>query len=265
MRDKYPPSEPCSCEICRSYCVRPGWWTVEEASKAIKAGYGHRMMLEIAPEMTFGVLSPAFKGCEGFYALQEYSKNGCNFYTDGLCELFGTGLSPLECRYCHHLRKGLGQKCHEDIEKDWRTPVGQTFTAIVKQGVPAGGKIRKYLEDSGENLGFNVTKGCCVWTLNPMTEGQKKDLQKKVKKCSERYYKSLMRSTPPVPSVFRLMLFRMGRRGVQNVDKKYYDYEYYKNKGWFESDYYYETSLGPFKKLLGRLFDFMGKQVSKRM
>lgn len=123
---------------------------------------------------------------------------------------------------------------------------GQTFTAIVTQGVPAGGKIRKYLEDSGENLGFNVTKGCCVWTLNPMTEGQKKDLQKKVKKCSERYYKSLMRSTPPVPSVFRLMLFRMGRRGVQNVDKKYYDYEYYKNKGWFESDYYYETSLGAF-------------------
>lgn len=36
--NKYLPSEPCSCNICRSYCIRPGWWTVEEASKAIEAG-----------------------------------------------------------------------------------------------------------------------------------------------------------------------------------------------------------------------------------
>jgi hypothetical protein len=33
LREEYPPSEPCSCEICKSYCVRPGWWTVEEAIK----------------------------------------------------------------------------------------------------------------------------------------------------------------------------------------------------------------------------------------
>jgi|LSQX01.2.fsa_nt_gb hypothetical protein len=87
------------------------------------------MMLEISPEMTFGVLSPAFKGCEGYYALQEYAKNGCNFFINGLCELHGTGYEPLECRYCHHLRKGLGQKCHADIEKNWRMPAGQ---ALVK-------------------------------------------------------------------------------------------------------------------------------------
>lgn len=85
------------------------------------------MMLEISPEMTFGVLSPAFKGCEGSYALQEYANNGCNFLKDGLCELHGTGYEPLECLYCHHLRKGLGQECHADIEKDWRTSAGQAL------------------------------------------------------------------------------------------------------------------------------------------
>jgi hypothetical protein len=128
-QEKYPPSEPCSCEICRSYCLRPGWWTVEEASRALKAGYGRRMMLEISPDMTFGVLSPAFKGCEGKYALQAFANNGCNFYKNGLCELHGTGYEPLECLFCHHLRKGLGQKCHADIKNDWRTPAGQ---ALVK-------------------------------------------------------------------------------------------------------------------------------------
>jgi len=142
---------------------------------------------------------------------------------------------------------------------------GKTFTAIVTQGIPAGEKIHKYLEASGENLGFHVTKGCCVWTLDPMSESQIKELQQKVKKCAEKFYKGLMRPTPPVPSVFRLMIFRMGRRGVQRTSKKYYDYKYYKDKGWFESDYYYKTTLGPIKKLLGCFFDFLGTQVSKHM
>jgi len=139
LKKRYPASEPCSCEICRSYCIRPGWWNVEEARLAMKAGYGKRMMLEISPDMTFGVLSPAFKGCEQNYALQEYANNGCNFLKNGLCELHGTGLEPLECLFCHHLRKGLGQKCHADIEKDWRTPAGQT---LVKQWIEQNLLIR---------------------------------------------------------------------------------------------------------------------------
>lgn len=72
--------------------MRPGWWTVEEAEKAIERGLSKRMMLEISPELNFGVLSPAFKGNESNYAMQLFSQNGCTFYSHGLCELFGTGL-----------------------------------------------------------------------------------------------------------------------------------------------------------------------------
>ncbi len=79
------------------------------------------MMLEISPEKDFGVLSPAFKGNENDYALQIHSKNGCTFFRDELCELFGTGHEPLECRFCHHERIGMGEKCHHDIEQEWKT------------------------------------------------------------------------------------------------------------------------------------------------
>ena len=58
---KYPPSEPCSCDVCLAYYARHNWWADEDAIRLIDAGYGNRMMLEIAPELTFGVLSPAFK------------------------------------------------------------------------------------------------------------------------------------------------------------------------------------------------------------
>ena len=125
LAKKYPPSKPCSCNICLSFCVRPGWWSVEQAAKAIVAGYAHRMMLEISPELTFAVLSPAFKGNEGNIALQIFARQGCTFLQENLCELFGTGLQPLECRFCHHSRPGLGRKCHADIEKDWNSQKGQ--------------------------------------------------------------------------------------------------------------------------------------------
>lgn len=127
LAEKYPPSKPCACEICVSYCKRPGWWTVEEAAQAIEAGYGSRMMLEMSPDFSFGVLAPAFKGCEVAFALNRYADHGCTFLQDERCELYGTGCQPLECRYCHHDRPGMGPKCHADIEKDWNTPVGRAL------------------------------------------------------------------------------------------------------------------------------------------
>jgi hypothetical protein len=125
LNELYPPSPACSCDVCLSYCIRPGWWTVEEASRAFEAGYAKRMMLELAPEMSFGVLSPAFRGCEASYATNAFKNQGCNFFVGGLCELHGTGFMPLECRFCHHDRRGLGPKCHADLETDWRSPAGQ--------------------------------------------------------------------------------------------------------------------------------------------
>ena len=132
LAEKYPPSEPCACEVCLSYCKRPGWWTVAEAAAAIEAGYANRMMLEMSPDRKYGVLSPAFKGCEAFFALELYADHGCNFLKNNLCELYGSGIQPLECRFCHHDRPGLGPLCHADIEKDWNTLTGQAL--VVRWG-----------------------------------------------------------------------------------------------------------------------------------
>lgn len=117
----FPPSSPCSCSICRDYCYRPGWWTVQEARLAMEAGFADRMMMEISPDFSFGVLSPAFKGNEGFFALQNFSGAGCTFFVEQKCLLFGKPYQPLECRFCHHERAGYGEKCHHAIEQDWNT------------------------------------------------------------------------------------------------------------------------------------------------
>ncbi len=82
-------------------------------------------MLELSPDFGFGVLSPAFKGNENEIAVQAFARNGCTFLQDNLCELFGSGLEPLECRFTHHARLGMGTVCHQALEADWRTPEGQ--------------------------------------------------------------------------------------------------------------------------------------------
>lgn len=127
LAERFPPSPPCTCEKCLGYCSRPGWWTVAEAERALAAGLGARMMLEMAPGFSFGVLAPAFRGNEGFFALNLHSTGGCTFLRDGLCELHGSGLEPLECRFCHHDRPGQGEKCHTEIEKDWNSAAGQAL------------------------------------------------------------------------------------------------------------------------------------------
>jgi hypothetical protein len=147
LNEKYPPSAPCSCVICFSYCKRPGWWTVKEAAAAMDSGYGKQMMLEVSPEFSLAVLSPAFKGCEGNFALNRYAERGCNFFQDQHCELHGTGLQPLECRYCHHERRGMGEKCHLDIEKDWNTLAGRRL--VEKWIELTGFREKQYLLQRG--------------------------------------------------------------------------------------------------------------------
>ena len=141
---------------------------------------------------------------------------------------------------------------------------GKTYMAIVTQGIFGGASILKYLDNIGRNLGFRIAKGCCLRTLEPTTVLQQKKIMKKVKKASSRFYKELMCLTPPTPSFFKLMVFRMTRTSIKEIlDDQYRDYCYFKENGWFESHYYYDISLGFIKKLAGVFFDFLGQQMVK--
>lgn len=134
---------------------------------------------------------------------------------------------------------------------------GRTSTSIVVQGIYGGGKIVKYLDFVGGGLGFNVVKGSVVRTIEPMTEKALQKMDKALAEHSRRFHGRLLRPAHPAPSLLGLMAFRMGRTSIKLMlgeDKR--DHTYYRDHGWFESDYYYPTHLGPLKKAAGVLFDW---------
>ncbi len=54
------------------------------------------------------------------------------------------------------------------------------------------------------------------------------------------------------------VLFRMARTGIRtSAPKDKRDYAYYRDQGWFESDYYYPTHLSPVKRSLGAFSDWL--------
>jgi multimeric flavodoxin WrbA len=139
---------------------------------------------------------------------------------------------------------------------------GKTSTAIVVQGIARGRQIRKYLEFVGGGLGFKVVKGSVSRTLEPMTEKAVRQRDETLLKQSRRFHDELLRPPYPTPSLFELMMFRMGRTGVKNgAPKDKRDYAYYREQGWFESGYYYPTRLGPFKRAAGAFFDWAGARI----
>jgi multimeric flavodoxin WrbA len=140
---------------------------------------------------------------------------------------------------------------------------GRTSSAIVVQGIYRGRNIRKYLEFVGGGLGFKVVRGSVIHTLEPMPEKAVRKMDEALAEQSRRFHRQLLRPAHPAPSLLELMMFRMGRTGIKaGVGEDKCDHMYYRDQGWFESDYYYPTHLGPFKKAAGVLFDWAGAHMS---
>ncbi len=141
---------------------------------------------------------------------------------------------------------------------------GKTCTSIVCQGIYGGSKIVKYLDFVGSGLGFNTVKGSCLTTLEPMTQKAQSRIDRALARHSRRFHNGLARPAFPVPTLLKLLLFRMSRTSMKlMLDGRNRDYTHFTDKGWFESDYYYTTRLGALKKVAGRLFDALAGSLAR--
>jgi len=142
---------------------------------------------------------------------------------------------------------------------------GKTFTNIVVQGIYGGRKTVKYLDFVGSGLGFNTVKGSCINSMEPMTDKQQKKTDRVLAQHSRKFYERLVKSASSAPTLVKLMIFRMSRTSIKlMLDESWRDYAFYRDKGWFESNYYYPTRLGVLKKVAGRFFDSFAKSRARK-
>jgi len=133
---------------------------------------------------------------------------------------------------------------------------GKTFTSLVTQGIYGGGAILRYLNFVGGALGYNTIKGSCLNTLEPQPEKVRLQNERKIDKQARRFYKTLGKQKLPVPSLLKLVLFRLSRTSMKKMlGEEFRDYIWYREKGWFDSDYYYPVKLNPIKKIAASLVD----------
>ncbi len=138
---------------------------------------------------------------------------------------------------------------------------GKTFTSLVVEGIYGGPKVVKYLDFVGGGLGFNVVEGSCVKVLEPMSGKDRRKVDGVLAAHARRFRDGLSRPPFPAPSFLHLMLFNMARTSVRRLDESYRDFTYYRDKGWFASDFFYPVRLSPLKRAAGRLFD---RSMSRR-
>lgn len=138
---------------------------------------------------------------------------------------------------------------------------GKSATVIVVEGIGFGGRPRKYLEFVAGNLGFDVVKGTVSKTLEPMTQKATTEMDDRLAKQARRFHERLMKPPFPSPSLLKLAMFRMGRTGIRLNAQGLLDWDYYRDQGWFESDYFYPVRLGWPKRAIGALLDWLTERL----
>ncbi len=142
---------------------------------------------------------------------------------------------------------------------------GKTFTSIVAQGIYGGSKVVKYLDFVGMGLGFNVVKGSCTTALDPMSGKERGKIDSITEEHSRRFHFGLSQPQYPVPSLFKLWGFRAARTSMRvMLDETSRDFTYYRDKGWFEDDYFYPVRLNMFKKAAGSMVDYITARSLKK-
>ena len=86
-----------------------------------------------------------------------------------------------------------------------------------------------------------------------------------MEKQAKLFYAGLSKNQYPNPNLFELMIFRITRSRIRiMLDESYRDFTHFKEKGWFESDFYYPVKLNALMKLAGKMFDGITVKNTKK-
>lgn len=146
--------------------------------------------------------------------------------------------------------------------------VGKPAMTLVTTGGAGQKPVTKYLKMVACGWGCNLTSSIevisfCFSRVNNKYfsknyfDSKKQELEKR----AEEFLTSIESSKLPKPSYYQLYMFHGLKSKTLNSTA---DYNYWREKGWLTSSYYYATKLSPLKRLFGTLFDALVRMLWKK-
>ncbi|NPV93492.1 MAG: flavodoxin family protein [Firmicutes bacterium] len=142
----------------------------------------------------------------------------------------------------------------------------KTFMPIVVQGVYGMGGVLKYLDEVARFWGFKTCPGLGLTISGQnLPPGEQEKIDQATEKAAARFYRLLNDPADPVPSIKDVLIFRSVRTIHSLAAGLPRDHEYYKERGWFATDYYYPTRLGWLKRLVGAWADRQALKQARKI
>lgn len=162
---------------------------------------------------------------------------------------------------------GLMKNFLDRFAYSWHRP---RFFGKKVMGIATGGGYFKetlgYLETNAKYLGFEFVNKLGVPHMEALTPKYKLKMLKDIDKEVEIFYKALKDNKLPVPGIGDLMRFGMWKtNAIACRESLPCDYPYWNEKGWLDKEYYYDTKINIFKKIIVSGLGIIGKWYMHRM
>lgn len=142
----------------------------------------------------------------------------------------------------------------------------KTFIAITVQAINGYQDTHAYLNKIARIWGLTTVPGLALNTPPGFRSAEllEKNI-KKIEKAASGFYAVLYGRRLKTPKWKDLIMFHMTRSIMPFVSFMAKDWEYFQEKGWMVSDYYYPVKLWPGKKLAGRFFDKQARKIGEKI
>lgn len=142
----------------------------------------------------------------------------------------------------------------------------KAFIAITVQAINGHKDTLAYLNKIAHIWGLTSVPGLALNTppgFRSIELLAKND--KKTEKAANDFFSVLVGTRLKTPKWKDLIMFRMTRSIMPYVSFMAKDWEYFQEKGWMESDYYYPVKLWFGKKIAGNFFDSQARKIGEKI
>lgn len=147
---------------------------------------------------------------------------------------------------------------------------GKKAMTVCSAGSDGSGIVNILLTIAVETWGFDVVQKLGANVDPNLGEEERKrqwqDIEKKVKKAANAFYKKIRTEKKPVAKLSKLYAFQLQRKDFRYADPERADYKYWMEKGWLDprKAYYIDAVINPVKLMTARALANLSRKPGKK-